>query len=498
MKRNLMLSIFMVFVPGMLFAVTSKPILLLFPVNPGEGAGKDMGIEATRAFKSYLTETGKADITDLDPDSPLLVRAIQENRIQKEDVGSATTPEARLKIAQLLGINLVISGDVWVKDDKVNLSAWLGDTKTKKIGMLATAVKISADGDYARATSNALQSAASTLMIQLADEALKEVKPAKPLDTTNVVDSGSATVEPDLVMPADDSGTYLTSAEQYLKAGDDANAILAYRRAINVDPKNIDIRVKLSKLYTNRRMFPQAIDELERAQQIDPKNEAVRNELARVYEAKGSPDKAAGVYVKQADTNPKDISARITAGDSYYAQKNLGEAEKQYQLAAQTDPASPVPHEKLMLLFAGQSRFSDAGKELEQLQKLDSKPDQQALSKRYSSAITSVGTGLNSLIFEYDAATSNFADHNITREACYDIIKGLNPRLDDISAFVQTITPPDASTASNKRLVLGCNLLSQSASRALSYLETNKSSVKEDAAILFAQAKKNIAAGLGK
>lgn len=498
MRKFLAISLALILLPSVLHAANKRPFMILFPVIAGEGASTEVGTETTQAIKTYIRQTGKADVADFDPESSLVIRALQENRIQSSDLVGSLTPDSRMKLGGLIGVPMVVSGDVSIKDDKVNVGMWVGDVQTKQIWKTAVAVVISDGGDRDRATSNALQSAVSTMVWQLVGDVLKNVKPnTSPTDTQQVETPDTKTIEAEPVQAMDKAGAFLGRAEEFEKAGDVANAVQEYRKALNADPKNIDIRLKIAMLYSKRKMYPQAIDELERAQQIAPTNEKVRTTLAQIYEERGTPAKAATVYVSQADKNPTDVNARLSAGDYYSKQNLLEESEKQYKLAVQAAPKSVEPHDRLAQLYASQSRFDDCCTELLQIQKIDTKADQKAIADRYDRYIAFADSKLKSLVDQYNSSSSDFDGHRMTREDYYVKIRQIGLDTEPITRLMEALSAPESSTAAHHHRMIGCSLISQAASHMLRYLETNKSQEMSSANICLSEARKHFSKASG-
>lgn len=494
--NRLIILIFLLIFPAMLQAADSPPMALLFPVTSDESTDSVYAVETTQAIKTYMRQIGKADVTDFDPDSPLIKRAIMEHRIKAEDMGNASTPDARLQLADRIGTDLVLSGDVFVKEEKVTVSVWIAQTRTKKIMRFDASAGFLLEGDRKRAISNAIQSATSSVIYKLADEALKDVK-VDPASVQPTAEEGASAPLVESVYTTqsknEESGTLVNKAEQFAKKGDLANAILTYRAAINADPRNVGIRIKLIRLYTERKMFPQALDEVERAKMIEPENEALRTELARIYEERGTPEKAAEIYTSVAEENPNDIAARIKAGDYQWQQSKLDEAEKQYRLAAQADVTNPLPYERLALLFASKSMYTESLKELSQAQKISSKSELKSFTDNYYTRFMSVvESDLDDILTRLDSQYTSFSQKEITREAYYEQVRGFGKRVQSIAGLLQALTPPEDHVSTNRHRILGCSLLSQSCASTIRYLETNKTSEKEDAEIFLTEAKKHI------
>lgn len=495
MKR-LTIAILLLAFPAVLQAAVSAPVALLFPVSEGESAGSSYAVETTQAIKTYMRQIGKADITDFDPDSPLIKRAVMEHRIKAEDLGTASTPEARINLGSRIGTDYVISGDVMVKEDKVTVSVWIAQTETKKIMRFEATSGFLLNGNRGRAISNSIQSAASTVLYQLADEALKDVK-VDPVEPQQTIVDDTPLIDPPNPSSSryEEAGSLVNKAEEFVKKGDLANAILVYRQAVNADPRNVDLRIRLIRLYMQRKMFTQALDEIERAQLIAPNNEALRTELAKVHEARGTPEKAAEIYTSVAEENPNDIIARIRAGDYQWQQDKLDEAEKQYRLAAQIDVTSPLPYERLALLYAVKSMYAESRDELDQAKKVSSKAELKTFSDSYYTRFLSIiDADLTRCLSQLEQGADSFSRRDITREAYYEQVRGISSRVQLIARLLQALNPPESQESTHRHKSLGCSLVSQSCASALGYLETNKTSEKDDATIYLTEARKHILA----
>ncbi|MEN6520089.1 MAG: tetratricopeptide repeat protein [Armatimonadota bacterium] len=495
MNRLVILVLLLVFCTA-LQAADSPPIALLFPVTADKGTDQACAVETTQAIKTYMRQIGKADITDFQPDSPLIERAVLEHRITAEDMSKATTPDAELQLANRIGTDLVLSGDVLVTEDKVTVKIWIARTQTKKFMQFEASAGFSLSSNRDRAISNAIQSATSSIIYKLAGEVLKDVK-ASPSPVQSTEEGPDAPlVEPTYNQPRSmEAETLVNKAEQSIKDGDLANAILTYRAAVNADPRNIDIRIKLIRLYTERRMFSQALDEAERAKLIEPENEALRAELAQVYEKRGTPEKAAEIYTSVAEKNPNDIDARIKAGDYQWQLGRFDEAEKQYRLAAQIDQTNPSPYARLSLFFASRSMYGESLKELNEMQKISSNAELKVFTNTYYPRFMSIiEKDLDGILARFDGGYTSFSQKEITREAYYGQVQGLSKRVQSISGLLQALTPPEDLVSVNRHRVLGCSLLAQSCASTLRYLETNETSEKEDAEIFHTEAKKHLTA----
>ncbi len=466
------------------FSFDRTPIVLLFPIPDTESDAR-LAEEGTRAIKLYMRETGKAEVIEFEPDSPTVQRALIEKRIETEDLTNVITPESRLQMGAILGADAVFSGEISLLADRIDMSAWIGIVETGQIVRETVSAPISKEGNYQRARSNALQSAASSVVLRLAASVLKGVKSSDSYASLSNSGNPSKLIDPkaDERLLVDDLEVRVKKAEDYAKAGDIPNAVAEYRAAINVEPTNVELRLRLVRLYAQRRMYTQAVDEIKRAQLFNPDDETLRAELAKIYEAKGSPELAAEIYVNEASRNPKDLSYRLKAGDAYWRNNMYEQAENEYRLAAELDPKDPMPHDKLAHILASQSLFYEARKELEILGELDPNPPAKRIVDRYAALSKYAARDITSLMAQHANATATFEQKSLTRESYYQIVKGIGLRMEAVREFLQSLTVPDPDKSTNQHRMLGCSLMSQSCQATLRYLETNKESEKEDAQI---------------
>lgn len=150
-------------------------------------------------------------------------------------------------------------------------------------------------------------------------------------------------------------------AESHL--GKNAEAIAAYKRAVELGPKWFEANMNLGLALAKAGNLSEAATALRAATALKPSTggqQALSNawfSLAEVLE-QSAPKESLAAYQKAAELNPKDAEALLGAGKIMEVQGDAAGAEKNYLSAAQMGSSGAVEH--LINLYLKQKRFPDA------------------------------------------------------------------------------------------------------------------------------------------
>jgi tetratricopeptide (TPR) repeat protein len=103
--------------------------------------------------------------------------------------------------------------------------------------------------------------------------------------------------------------------ERVLALGNYDDAIAAYQRAIQLDPKDAYPHNGLGNVYSDLGNYDEAIAAYQRAIQLDPKDAAPHNGLGNVYAQLGNYDDAIAAYQRAIQLDPKDACAAQRVGE---------------------------------------------------------------------------------------------------------------------------------------------------------------------------------------
>jgi tetratricopeptide (TPR) repeat protein len=103
-------------------------------------------------------------------------------------------------------------------------------------------------------------------------------------------------------------------------------------------PKEKDIHLTLSAIYTGKKMFPEAFAEAEKGLALDPKWILMLNHLGYVYLESGDPVKAEETFKKAIATAPDEPNAIGSLGELYYLTGRLDDAIDAYKRVIKVKP----------------------------------------------------------------------------------------------------------------------------------------------------------------
>ena len=99
----------------------------------------------------------------------------------------------------------------------------------------------------------------------------------------------------------------------------------AFRRVLELSPKDLDAIRGLGNVHFDRDEYPQAIEQYARYLELDPKEESVRTDLGTMYLYAGDPKKAVAEYEKVIAQKPDFFQAHFNMG---IAQRRAGDEPK--------------------------------------------------------------------------------------------------------------------------------------------------------------------------
>lgn len=490
---------------GSVFAAEEKPSVLVFGCSVADGMDKSLGSTAAKAIRDYLRETGKVDVTIFDRENPSVQRAIMDKRLSEENIAGYSTRQERIEVARVLGFKYVAGGELSIKDDVVSLRMWMAEVGGKKgVWEASTGSLSSATGEFAHY--NAIQTAASGLVIDITGRAFAQVK-ADDTAAAVVEQGTSAIIVDQPPAAAQPSAQEIAShAEQSLQSGNLALAIEQYQKAINADPANGSLRIKLAEAYARKGLYNEAYDELGRAQMVGADAAAVNAAKDRVEKIRSGTDvpskPAPAAQPDKKPTEPttpiiinrgsgkKSAIDKIVEGDRLWKEGKPDEAAMAYKESIALDSADWRAHERLAVVNASMSLFNESRAALEQLKAAQPEPAAQIVANRYDMLRKAFDAVFAALLRQYDTDKADYEKKIITRESYYNTVKALSMRMESMTRFLDAVEAPEGKESALLRRSLASGLVAQAATSLLDYLESNGEKSKNNAQIFINQAKK--------
>jgi tetratricopeptide (TPR) repeat protein len=182
----------------------------------------------------------------------------------------------------------------------------------------------------------------------------------------------------DLVVEA--RAHYLLVAEAYNRANDTQKALEVLRQIVDLDPQNIDTRIKLAEAFLREGMaeqavhsfsesgerllargaFERALEAYARSLEINPADTASLRGLLAVHNARGTPDEAVEAIERAAANNPDELEILSLLATAYVDAEQPTEAERATAALVAKDSFSYLKYLDLARLYLKIDKLEDA------------------------------------------------------------------------------------------------------------------------------------------
>lgn len=176
------------------------------------------------------------------------------------------------------------------------------------------------------------------------------------------------------------TGCTAASVDEHLKHGDSfladkkvAEAIVAYRAAVQADPRNGRAHQKLGEAYLLNRDFSQAFREFVLAADVMPDDIQAQLRAGQVLSLVGQFEDAKGRADRVLNKEPNNVQAHILKGNALAALKDFSGALTQIQEAIKTDPTSGTGYSHLGSLQLARGDLKQAEAAFKRAIDIDSK-----------------------------------------------------------------------------------------------------------------------------
>lgn len=126
------------------------------------------------------------------------------------------------------------------------------------------------------------------------------------------------------------------------ETGDLNGAIVAFSRAIELDPKYFKAMVNLALMYDEQQKYSLAIETFEKAAKIEPENPDVWSQLGNSYYGQGKYEKAMELYRKSLSLDPNSAHALYSIGVAFADAGIFREAVRYWSRVSQLEPDSEL------------------------------------------------------------------------------------------------------------------------------------------------------------
>ncbi|MBN2195878.1 MAG: tetratricopeptide repeat protein [Polyangiaceae bacterium] len=168
-----------------------------------------------------------------------------------------------------------------------------------------------------------------------------------------------------------DDGSYVRTAEENVKAKDPAAAAELYRRALALNPDNIDALIFLGGLLSEGGRPVEARQHLAHALQLDPNSSTAHYNLGNALAAEKRYDEALESWQRAIDLDPKASGPRNNLGAVLLGLGRVAEAEASLRGAVEANPDDAQSHHNLANALSRLGRREEASRQWQEALRID-------------------------------------------------------------------------------------------------------------------------------
>jgi len=164
-----------------------------------------------------------------------------------------------------------------------------------------------------------------------------------------------------------DDLSYVRAANECLKGNDYENAVRHCKKALAINPNNIDAHRKLGLAFFGLKQNDEAIRYLSKAVQMEPDNAETHGHLGTALVAEGRLGEAVNVLSEALRLNPKNTGALYNFGIAMYQMGRLDDAVKYWSRTLTLEPKDTDAHYNMALVKMRRQDYPEAIKHLEKV-----------------------------------------------------------------------------------------------------------------------------------
>jgi tetratricopeptide (TPR) repeat protein len=169
------------------------------------------------------------------------------------------------------------------------------------------------------------------------------------------------------------------SAEVFETQGKYTEAIAEYRKAIEKNPKAIDLHYRLGRALLQQSHDPAVLEEarkeFEAELALNASDAVAEYQIAQIYVAQQEKSKAATHYERAVELRPDFAEALIAVAKLRVEARRYTDAIALLERAVKLQPRNETAHYNLMMAYRNGGRASDAEREKAELEKLQKPPE---------------------------------------------------------------------------------------------------------------------------
>jgi tetratricopeptide (TPR) repeat protein len=169
------------------------------------------------------------------------------------------------------------------------------------------------------------------------------------------------------------------SAQVFETQGKYPEAVAEYRKAIEKNPKALDLHYRLGRALLQQSHDPAALEqaraEFEAELKLNPSDAVAEYQVAQILATEGKKPEAAPHFERAAELRPDFPEALIAVAKLRSDAKRYADAATLLERAVKLQPRNETAHYNLMLAYRNAGRTADAQREKAELDRLQKPPE---------------------------------------------------------------------------------------------------------------------------
>lgn len=156
------------------------------------------------------------------------------------------------------------------------------------------------------------------------------------------------------------AASYFNLGNLYAEVGDNAMALLAYRRVLEIDPRHSGALYNLGNLYKEQGRLKEALGFYQKALDVNPRMADAWLNMGVIYGRQGEKDREKSFYQKALQVDPRNGRAYFNLAFLEEAAENLPGALELYQKSVTLDPANAEGYYNMGNIYAKLNNTEEA------------------------------------------------------------------------------------------------------------------------------------------
>ncbi len=157
-----------------------------------------------------------------------------------------------------------------------------------------------------------------------------------------------------------DDLSYQRAGHEFKRAGEFDNAARQFRKALELNPRNLDAQMNLGMIMLTKGIPKQAEGYFAEALKVDPASPFAHNGLGMALFRQGKLDQAIEHYIRAVQLEPDDFTMRYNLGLALFRQDKLDQALEHLSQGLHLQPDNPKVHNDLAVIAARQGKLRQA------------------------------------------------------------------------------------------------------------------------------------------